>query len=238
MGLQATRPIKTAWHGCCPSAAPRQAFGILIRLPILIIVTEIGLSRLPRGRSPASKPGRRGWRNRKLHCRADPPCAVLPGHALPIDSRDVRREQLSASAVRVLSVGEHAHAQKPTRAGGRGARRCSPSPESPTLLRVWLAGSGLSLDDDLQRFHIEHCFGEQFLQPGILHLEVLEPAGFRDFHAAELCAPRVERRVLNPCFLHSSLTGMPGSASFRNPMICCSVKRFFMFVFFSENELY
>ncbi len=29
-----------------------------------------------------------------------------------------------------------------------------------------------------------------------------------------------------------------GSASFRNPMICCSVKRFFMFVFFSENELY
>ncbi len=27
-------------------------------------------------------------------------------------------------------------------------------------------------------------------------------------------------------------------ASFRNPMICCSVKRFFMFVFFSENELY
>ncbi|WP_179195615.1 hypothetical protein [Burkholderia mallei] len=28
------------------------------------------------------------------------------------------------------------------------------------------------------------------------------------------------------------------SASFRNPMICCSVKRFFMFVFFSENELY
>ncbi|CRY44939.1 Uncharacterised protein [Burkholderia pseudomallei] len=23
-----------------------------------------------------------------------------------------------------------------------------------------------------------------------------------------------------------------------NPMICCSVKRFFMFVFFSENELY
>ncbi|MBU9467683.1 hypothetical protein LGM75_20050, partial [Burkholderia multivorans] len=30
----------------------------------------------------------------------------------------------------------------------------------------------------------------------------------------------------------------PASASFRNPMICCSVKRFFMFVFFSENELY
>ncbi|WP_086429685.1 hypothetical protein [Burkholderia mallei] len=28
------------------------------------------------------------------------------------------------------------------------------------------------------------------------------------------------------------------AASFRNPMICCSVKRFFMFVFFSENELY
>ncbi|KOT08117.1 hypothetical protein DM56_5042 [Burkholderia mallei] len=43
---------------------------------------------------------------------------------------------------------------------------------------------------------------------------------------------------LNPCFLHSSLTGIPASASFRNPMICCSVKRFFMFVFFSENELY
>lgn len=43
---------------------------------------------------------------------------------------------------------------------------------------------------------------------------------------------------LNPCFLHGSLTGMPASASFRNPMIRCSVKRFLMFAFFSENELY
>ncbi len=43
-----------------------------------------------------------------------------------------------------------------------------------------LSGSGLSLDDNLQRFHIEHCFGQQFLQSGILHLEALEPAGFRN----------------------------------------------------------
>lgn len=32
-------------------------------------------------------------------------------------------------------------------------------------------------------------------------------------------------------------TGMPFLASFRNPMICCSVKRFLMLVNFSENEL-
>jgi len=31
---------------------------------------------------------------------------------------------------------------------------------------------------------------------------------------------------------------MPASASFRTPMICSSIKHFFMFVFFSENELY
>jgi len=38
-------------------------------------------------------------------------------------------------------------------------------------------------------------------------------------------------------FLHSSFTGIP--ASIRNPMICCSVKRFFfMPVFSSENGLY
>ncbi|KOT03364.1 hypothetical protein DM77_3606 [Burkholderia mallei] len=29
-----------------------------------------------------------------------------------------------------------------------------------------------------------------------------------------------------------------GLGFLQNPMICCSVKRFFMFVFFSENELY
>jgi hypothetical protein len=31
---------------------------------------------------------------------------------------------------------------------------------------------------------------------------------------------------------------MPASASFENPMICSSEKRFFMPVFFSEDELY
>lgn len=43
---------------------------------------------------------------------------------------------------------------------------------------------------------------------------------------------------LNPCVLHSSLTGIPPSVFFRNPMIFCSVKRFFMFAFLSEDELY
>lgn len=38
---------------------------------------------------------------------------------------------------------------------------------------------------------------------------------------------RVERASLKPRFLHTSLTGMPASASFRKPMICPSEKRLF-----------
>lgn len=72
----------------------------------------------------------------------------------------------------------------------------------------------------------------------LLALKVLQPARLRHLHAAELRAPGVERRITEPVLLHSSLTGIPASASFKKPMICSSVKRFFMFVFFSENELY
>lgn len=39
---------------------------------------------------------------------------------------------------------------------------------------------------------------QPFLQPGMLHLELLEPAGFRDFHAAELRTSGVERRITEP----------------------------------------
>ena len=40
-------------------------------------------------------------------------------------------------------------------------------------------------------------------------------------------------------FVAVYLTGIPASASFKNPMICCSLNRFFfMSVFSSENGLY
>lgn len=80
--------------------------------------------------------------------------------------------------------------------------------------RVWLAGSVLSLHDDLQCFHVEHCLGQQLLQPAILGLQVLQPSGLRNPHAAELRAPRVERRITETVLPAQFPTSSRSTASF------------------------
>ncbi|MFA8373113.1 hypothetical protein, partial [Burkholderia thailandensis] len=76
------------------------------------------------------------------------------------------------------------------------------------------------LDVDLQSRPPEHGLGRIYAKTAAGHGRLVSTS-----------EPRAKRGDY-------PLTGIPASASFRNPMICCSVKRFFMFVFFSENELY
>lgn len=56
-------------------------------------------------------------------------------------------------------------------------------------------GSGLSLDHHLQRFHVQHRLGQELFQLGVLGFQLLEPAGLRHLHPAELRSLGVKRRV-------------------------------------------
>lgn len=78
--------------------------------------------------------------------------------------------------------------------------------------------------------HVEHGFGKQLLQLRILGLQVPQPLGFQDFHAAKFGTPPLKQGVTKTVFPAQFLDQPTASASFRNPIICSSEKRFFISV--------
>jgi hypothetical protein len=74
--------------------------------------------------------------------------------------------------------------------------------------------------------HIKVCFCQQLLELRVLPLDLPQPLQLGDLQSTEFGTPAVERRVRKPVLPAKLLTGTPASASFRNPTICCSVKRF------------
>src|SRR6185437_16351121 len=79
--------------------------------------------------------------------------------------------------------------------GARSSRRWLPDGRQP---RAWRRASEFFCDKVLQRRVVEHRVSQQALQLGVLVLELLEPLGLGDVHAAELRLPGVERRRADP----------------------------------------
>jgi len=88
-------------------------------------------------------------------------------------------------------------------------------------------GASVLPEGDLERLDIQMRLGQQLLQLRVLRLELAQALGFRYLHSAELRPPTVERRIAETVLTTQVFTATPASASFKNPMICCSVNRLF-----------
>ena len=84
-------------------------------------------------------------------------------------------------------------------------------------------GASVLPEGDLERLDIQMRLGQQLLQLRVLRLELAQALGFRYLHSAELRPPTVERRIAETVLTTQVFTATPASASFKNPMICCSV---------------
>ena len=92
------------------------------------------------------------------------------------------------------------------------------------------AGSKVSPRHDLQRFVIQHRLGQHLLELCVLRLQRRESLGIGHIKAAEIAAPQVEGGVAETVLKASLLDRVRAAACVRKPMICSSVKRFFISV--------
>jgi hypothetical protein len=112
---------------------------------------------------------------------------------------------------RIVSRGDQGrHVERPTYCGPATIDRAPPPP------------------GQRKAFFLEHGLGQELLELGVLGFEGLQALGVRDVQAAELATPEVITDLREPVFAAEVLIGVPASASRRKPMICSSVKRFFM----------
>jgi len=87
--------------------------------------------------------------------------------------------------------------------------------------------SPLFSQDFLGDLGLQQGFGQQFVEPGVLRLQGLEPLGIRNVHAAEFAAPEVVAGLREAMLAAQFLDWNPGICFLQETNVCSSEYRFF-----------